>query len=142
LQGGQAQSLLDDVWSAGSDEKSIEQAISRGLPDNGMPPFGETLTSLEITGLARLILTENRKAQREGTADLGARRVPGARSSEEHSFVIETVAENLETPWAIDFLPDGRMLFTEKSGALRVVVNDVLQDQPVHGTPKVRDAGQ
>ena len=33
---------------------------------------------------------------------------------------METLAENLDTPWAIDFLPDGRMIFTERPGSVSV----------------------
>lgn len=33
---------------------------------------------------------------------------------------IEILVENLDTPWAIDFLPDGRMIFTERSGRVNI----------------------
>src|SRR5690606_37861108 len=56
-----------------------------------------------------------------------------------------TVAEGLDTPWAVDFLPDGRALVTERTGQLRIVSADgKLLPQPVSGIPKVhtgQDAG-
>ena len=42
-------------------------------------------------------------------------------SSEEHSFRVVKVVEGLEQPWSLAFLPDGRMLVTEKAGRLRVI---------------------
>lgn len=38
-------------------------------------------------------------------------------------FELDILAENLDTPWAIDFLPDGRMIFTERPGRVNVLDN-------------------
>jgi aldose sugar dehydrogenase len=65
----------------------------------------------------------------------------GVYTSEKYSFTIETVVEGLEHPWAVDFLPDGRMLVTEKPGRLRVVSNGKLSE-PVTGLPKIKEKGQ
>lgn len=54
-----------------------------------------------------------------------------------HGVTVETVVEGLEHPWSLAFLPDGGMLVTERSGALRLVQDGVLQDAPVSGTPEV-----
>jgi glucose/arabinose dehydrogenase len=50
---------------------------------------------------------------------------------------MEVLARDLETPWAIAFLPDGRILITERPGRLRIVENGKLLASPVKGTPKV-----
>jgi glucose/arabinose dehydrogenase len=42
----------------------------------------------------------------------------------------ETVVEGLEVPWALAFVPDGRILITERPGRIRVVRDGVLQDAP------------
>ncbi len=62
--------------------------------------------------------------------------------SEEHAFQVERFAEGLETPWGMAFLPDGRMLVTEKEGRLRYVDTDGSLSDPIDGVPAVRDAGQ
>jgi aldose sugar dehydrogenase len=58
-------------------------------------------------------------------------------------FDVTTVAEGLAFPWAIAFLPDKRMLVTEKlSGQLRIVSPDGSKSPPVTGLPKVDGGDQ
>lgn len=54
----------------------------------------------------------------------------------------ETVAKGLESPWALEFLPDGRMLVTEKAGKMVVVAKDGTVGAPIAGVPKVDAKGQ
>jgi glucose/arabinose dehydrogenase len=57
--------------------------------------------------------------------------------SEQESFTVQVVAEGLAFPWAIDFLPTGEMLVTEREGGLRVIGADgILRDAPVAGLPE------
>ena len=58
------------------------------------------------------------------------------------AFDVVTVAEGLENPWAIAFLPSGKMLVTEKPGRLRVVTADGKLSAPVTGLPAVDARGQ
>ncbi len=53
------------------------------------------------------------------------------------TFQVETVAEDLEVPWAIAFSPDGRIFVTERVGKLRVIEDGVLNPEPV----KILDVG-
>jgi aldose sugar dehydrogenase len=55
---------------------------------------------------------------------------------------VETVASELEHPWALAFLPDGRILVTERSGRLRVVSPTGRVSEPLGGVPKVQTGGQ
>jgi glucose/arabinose dehydrogenase len=62
--------------------------------------------------------------------------------SEHHDFRLVRVVEGLAQPWSVAFLPDGRMLITEKAGRLRVVEQGLLLPQPVAGVPQVTVHGQ
>jgi len=55
---------------------------------------------------------------------------------------VETVAQGLDQLWGLAFLPDGRMLVTEKPGRLRIVSMDGTISEPIKGVPKVIDYGQ
>jgi len=54
----------------------------------------------------------------------------------------ETVAQGLVHPWALAFLPDGRMLVTERPGRLRIVTLDGQVSEPLAGVPAVYARGQ
>ncbi|HAG72859.1 MAG TPA: hypothetical protein DCL66_11715 [Gammaproteobacteria bacterium] len=59
-----------------------------------------------------------------------------------HDFEITPVAEGLEVPWSMAWLPNGDMLITERPGRLRIVRNGTLLAASVEGTPEVLHEGQ
>lgn len=58
------------------------------------------------------------------------------------AFDVVTVAEGLQNAWGLAFLPDGRMLVTERPGRLRIVSADGKMSEPVAGLPAVDARGQ
>ncbi|MEJ2540396.1 MAG: PQQ-dependent sugar dehydrogenase [Gemmatimonadota bacterium] len=59
-----------------------------------------------------------------------------------HDYRVVTVAEGLENPWGMVFLPDGDLLVTERPGRVRIVRNGRLLPDPVPGVPDVFAQGQ
>ena len=54
--------------------------------------------------------------------------------------VVETVARDLQNPWGLAFLPDNRMLVTEKPGRLRIVSADGKLSRTAERRPESRRA--
>ncbi len=61
--------------------------------------------------------------------------------SERHDFRITTLAQDLEHPWGLAFLPNGGMLVTERPGRL-LVIREGEDPKPVSGIPEVVESGQ
>jgi aldose sugar dehydrogenase len=67
----------------------------------------------------------------------------GVQPSVLHDFRVVTVADGLEVPWSMAWLPNGDMLVTEaKAGRLRVIRDGVLQPEAISGVPEVFNMGQ
>src|SRR5437870_13517616 len=58
------------------------------------------------------------------------------------SFKVETVVENLQVPWSIVWAPDGRMIFTERPGRVRVYENGKVRPEPLFSVPDVEPGGE
>ena len=57
-------------------------------------------------------------------------------------YRVDTVAAGLDHPWSMAFLPDGRMLVTERAGRLRIIEDGQLLEAPVRGVPEAFVRGQ
>ena len=62
--------------------------------------------------------------------------------TEAGSVKVTEVASGLQNPWSLAFLPDGRMLVTERPGRLRLVDRDGSVSAPIAGVPEVHARGQ
>lgn len=62
--------------------------------------------------------------------------------TEKHAVKVVTFAKGLENPWGLAFLPDGRMLVTERPGRIRIVSREGKLAPPLAGVPAVYARGQ
>ena len=91
-----------------------------------------------IFSAARLLCAVTILAVAGASTPLSAQTV----TSQKQTFRTVVVTDSLEHPWSMAFLPDGRMLVTERPGRLRVIVDGRLQAQPISGVPRVLAKGQ
>ncbi len=63
-------------------------------------------------------------------------------SSQHYELRLVTVAEGLEHPWSLAFLPDGGMLVSERAGRIRQVAPDGSLSEPLDGVPEVFRSSQ
>jgi glucose/arabinose dehydrogenase len=62
--------------------------------------------------------------------------------SEHYDLRVVTVADGLERPWSLAWLPDGRMIVSEREGRLRIVTAGGVVSAPIKGLPEIADIGQ
>ena len=136
LRGGRAASLLDETWAFGGSDADLAASIRDGRPGTLMPPFKAALDEQQIRSLVVLIRELAEKARVEAPK-APAEPFDAVRRSERHAFRLETVADGLDTPWGLEFLPDGRILVTERPGRLRIVTPGGALGEPIRGVPRV-----
>lgn len=71
-------------------------------------------------------------------AFIGQTRAPAAAVS---TYAVETIVSGLSAPWALAFLPDGRMLVSENTGNLKLVSTDGRTPAPINGLPEISHEG-
>jgi aldose sugar dehydrogenase len=140
--GGGTKSVLtrdkyDQKW-----DKPFFDAIKKGVPEMGMDPYGETLSDAEIWALVVHMRELQSKYLRN--TEGGPKATEGVYTSKHYKYKIETVIEDrqgLAVPWAIDWLPDGKMLITNRPGFMYVAEKGKLGAR-IEGLPESRELGQ
>jgi aldose sugar dehydrogenase len=55
--------------------------------------------------------------------------------TEKQNIILDTITADLQNPWGIAFLPDGRILITERAGEIRIVKDGKLLEEKIQGLP-------
>jgi glucose/arabinose dehydrogenase len=110
-------------------------------PRNGDSAFGGTSVGAADGG-AQCTPLETRapNAKNQRPAFAGQTRTCGVKSNV--AFDVNVVATGLEKPWAVEPLPGGDFLVTEKPGRLRIVSRSGIIGEPIAGVPAVDPRGQ
>ncbi len=140
LEGGSAPSMLDEEWTHGDSDADLTRLIAQGAVDKGMPAWETVFDDAEIRALV-VYIRERRAGYSRNRDTLPAPGPEHVFSTRLHSFRIEQVTDEVDTPWSLNWLPDGTLLITEKSGTLRLLRHGELS-APVMDTPWVDSSGQ
>jgi aldose sugar dehydrogenase len=76
------------------------------------------------------------------TQDVDKTPVDASITSEKHSFTVDTITNKLKNPWGMVFLPDGRILITDRAGTINIVKDGKLLDDTIQGLPDIYVRGQ
>jgi len=102
----------------------------------GLPPA----TGAEGVAPGKAAETQMPNARDQKPAFAGQTRAPQPSSMPQ--IAKQVVAENLPHLWAMEFLPDGRMLVTAKKGAMHIIAKDGKPGAAIEGVPDVLSGGQ
>jgi glucose/arabinose dehydrogenase len=141
LEGGQAQSLLDDVWVAGGDDESLAKSIRNGFPEKGMPAWGAAIPEKEIRAMVIYIHELRSKHQRENTQFTKPAASITAKSKL-LTFKLDTWIPDVKEPYSLAFLSSKTALMTEKLGRAFLIESGKIADAPISGLPVVDTGSQ
>ena len=133
LAGGRGPSLFDPKLLAALSDEKIHAILVNGIPGTEMQSFKGTYTDDQMYQIIAYI--RNHAAEIKGKPAFVPDPAGKVIRSEKQAFRIDVVAKGLETPWGLAFLPDGRMLVTERPGRLRIIDKTGHLSEPVTGLP-------
>ena len=137
---GSAPSMLDNQWLTDGSDRALYDAIVDGIEEVGMPAYGDALQPEESWALV-VHIREKAYAHQESQREKAQPNGDGVYDTQHHRYRIETVADGLDRPWAMDFLPDGTLIFTERLGTVHLI-EDGKVSKAIAGTPEVWNLSQ
>lgn len=138
--GQQCADFVQREWIYGNSWMEVWNSIIVGYPQDGMAAFGETFTTGELTDLTHYVMNAQEDVAFEAYKNR-PRELQTDWKTEALEFEAELVADELEVPWGMAFLPDGSMLVTERVGRL-TQISPEGQRTEIIGVPQVVSRGQ
>ena len=133
--GGEGPDLTQSIYAHGNGDDNVIHSIRDGQP-GGMPSFRATLSDAEINDLVAFLA--ERRADPTNPPNLPPKvdtAIPkGVVKTDVANFRVQLVAQ-IPQGYGFAFLPDGRILVTQSSGALRVIDHGKLLPDPIAGAP-------
>lgn len=96
------------------------------------------LSFILVVGLAMSMVSCAEKKE----VEINTEPSPFATVSDKMTFKIDTLFTEFESPWGMTWLPDGRMLVTERKGEILVFKNDTFTGEKLSGVPEVHEVNQ
>jgi glucose/arabinose dehydrogenase len=137
--GAKVMAFVDREWERGHKIEHLARRIREGDMNDGMPAFADAFSESEIMEMAEYINLhiENLSVYEfDGRPDINQ-----VFQSAEQNFTLELVADDLDSPWGMAFLPGDGMLISDRNGKLYLSKQDGGFVE-VEGVPDVLDEGQ
>jgi glucose/arabinose dehydrogenase len=133
--GAKAKSLYTSDYLGSHSDADIVQAVSDGPAGVANHDFKRLFNPDELSQFpAYLRIVAGNLARRSpAVPDITGKVI----QSQKAKFKVETLVKGLNQPWGMAFLPDGRLIFTERSGQIRFMDKKGKISDPVKGTPTV-----
>lgn len=142
--GTTVRTLLGDGVLDQSLDRRYFDAVKNGVPQTTMGSFSGKMSEPEMWAVVNYLRELQARDQRRRTGSPKAE--SGMYTSQHAKFKMETVIDGgLDTPWAVDFLPEGTMLVTERPGRVRTHTTGRAGgklSEAIFKTPEVRNRGQ
>ena len=133
--GPSARALFATDFLSSRTDAQIVQVLTDGLPNTQNHSFKTLFFPDEIAQIPALLRIRGGIVNRKvgPVPDINGK----AFQSQKANFKAETLAKGFDQPWGMAFLPDGRIIFTERNGNIRFLNKDGSVSEPVKGTPSV-----
>lgn len=131
-------SFVERKWLFGDTKEEIVNSIKHGRVSFGMPAFSDGLSEQEIDALADYIIELSEQKKDDIPPPYGDGDIY---ESEVQTFRADVIVDDLDIPWGLEFLPDGRLLISEREGDL-LIVTPGEKPVKVDNSPKVLAKGQ
>lgn len=136
--GEKMNAFVDRQWKFGKSKEDLFKSIKNGHPDEGMPSFKAAFTDKEIYALADYILTGIKNVNRY---TIDKKPASNLFKTEKMSIRLDKVAQGMQIPWGIAFLPGKQLLVTDRVGKLYRFTKEGTQTE-IKGVPEVVAEGQ
>ncbi len=133
--GPSARALFATDFLSSRSDAQIVQVLTDGLPGTPNHSFKTLYFPDELAQMPALLRIRGGIVNRKvgPVPDINGK----AFQSQKANFKAETLAKGFDQPWGMAFLPDGRLIFTERNGNIRFLNKDGSVSEPVKGTPSV-----
>ncbi len=133
--GDNLEKFANKSWIEDDSHHSALKSIKNGIPEMGMPSFAAIFSEEEIIDLAKYVKKNIKPNQ---TKEATRQKII---QSEKLKFFVDTIVDGLDIPWGLEFLPNGDLLISERSGKLLRYSNGKIYG-PIAGLPEIMAIGQ
>lgn len=136
--GDNMEEFADRKWMFASTPEEIASLIKNGEESMGMPGFSKAFNDKEIKALTAHIIQESSRQYAEQTSE---KKSDEKKAKKDVKVWADVIVTGLDSPWGLEFLPDGDLLIAERNGHLSRFTPEKERIE-ITGLPPIRTGGQ